>query len=177
MVLEILGAALVYVGFVLVINGLWLLNKVDARDVAAINLFTGIVTFTASYYNLITLQAPGAIAWAQGLLFSFTYLWIFFNIIRNVNDQRALGWYCLLVAITAAISGVVSAGALTPQSDIGFVFLTFLWFEWAVLWFSFWVLLVLGRGTKPIAYFTIASGILSYIPTFPYMLGIWGVLA
>ncbi len=167
--LEVLGAALLYVGFVLILNGLWLLNKVDAKDVAIMNLFAGIATFTSSYYNLVVLKAPGAIAWAQGLLFSFTYLWIFFNIVREISDQRALGWYCLFVAITAVISG-----ALTPAMEIGFAILKFLWFDWAVLWFSFWVLLVLGRGTKPIAYFTMVSGVLTYIPTFPYMLGIWG---
>ncbi|ADC64572.1 AmiS/UreI transporter [Ferroglobus placidus DSM 10642] len=167
--LEVLGAALLYVGFVLILNGLWLLNKVDAKDVAIMNLFTGIVTFSSSYYNLAVLKAPGAIAWAQGLLFSFTYLWVFFNIVRDISDQRALGWYCLLVAITAVISG-----ALTPPTEIGLAVLKFLWFEWAALWFSFWVLLVHGKGVKPIAYFTIVSGILAYIPAFPYMLGIWG---
>ena len=166
--LEVLGGALVFVGFVLVINGLWLLNKVEAKDAAAINLFAGIATFTSAYYNLVVLREPGAIAWAQSLLFSFTYLWIFLNVIRNVTDQRALGWYCLMVAITAVISGV-----LTPRTGIGLMYLTFLWFEWAALWGSFWVLFVLGKGTKPIAYFTIISAVLTYIPAFPYMLGIW----
>jgi len=167
--LEVLGGALVYVGFVLVVNGLWLLGKVDARDVMVLNLFTGIVTFTSSYYGLILGGSP--LTWAQGLLFSFTYLWIAANIYRNVQDQRAFGWYCLLVAITAAISGFHS---YIQGGGLGIAYLTFLWWLWAILWASFWILLVLRKGVKPIAYLTIATGILSYIPAFPYMLGMWG---
>jgi hypothetical protein len=164
--LEVLGGALAYVGFVLVINGLNLLGKIEAKDAAMINLFAGIVTFTSAYYNLFIANSP--IAWAQGLLFSFTYFWVFANIVRGVADQRAFGWYCLMVAVTAVISG-----SLTSLADIGSQYLAFLWFEWAALWASFWVLLVLKRGTKPIGYFTIISGIVTYVPAFLYMLGTW----
>lgn len=167
MALEVLGAALAYVGFVLVINGLNLLGKIEAKDAAMINLFTAVVTFTSSYYNLFILKSP--IAWAQGLLFSFTYFWVFANIVRGITDQRAFGWYCLMVAITAVISG----GLTLPLADIGSRYLAFLWFEWAALWASFWVLCVLKKGAKPIGYFTIISGIVTFIPAFYYMLSIW----
>ncbi len=163
--LAVLGGALVYVGFVLVINGLWLLGKAHSRDVMVINFFTGLVTFAAAFHFLLV--QGSALAWAQSLLFSFTYLWIALNILRGVEDQRAFGWYCLLVAITALISGVISIPSAT---NILLAYLTFLWFLWAGLWGSFWILLVLKKGTIPIAWATIVTGILSYVPAFMYML-------
>jgi|BEDMetMinimDraft_2_1075160.scaffolds.fasta_scaffold00258_11 hypothetical protein len=171
MALQALGGALVYVGFVLVANGLWILGKVNAKDVLMLNLFTGVVTFASSFYSLIV--NGSALAWAQGLLFSFTYLWIASNIHRGIQDQRAFGWYCLFVAITAAISGALTlpeALTSTGFTLFEYSYLTFLWWLWAALWASFWVLLVLKRGTTPIAWFTIATGILSYVPAFAYML-------
>lgn len=36
-----LGLALLYVGFVLIINGLWILGKLETRSVAPLNFFVG----------------------------------------------------------------------------------------------------------------------------------------
>ena len=40
-----LGCALVYVGFVLLINGLWLLGVLEEKHVIPMNAFTGILIF------------------------------------------------------------------------------------------------------------------------------------
>ena len=43
-----LGCALVYVGFVLLINGLWLLGILDDKHVIPMNVFTGFLIFAGS---------------------------------------------------------------------------------------------------------------------------------
>ena len=45
-----LGLTLLYVGAVLLINGLWLLDKVDSKDVSIINFLVGFLSFLVASY-------------------------------------------------------------------------------------------------------------------------------
>ncbi len=169
--MSLLGMSLVYVGFVLVINGLLLLGKIPAKEAMVMNFFTGIVTFFNSFY---TAFVDGVIiAGAQGLLFSFTYLWVGFNLYRDMEDQGGLGWYCLLVAVTAVPSGAlaIAEGTSVMYGSV----LAVIWWIWAFLWFLFFLLL--GLKLK-IASFTgavtmlvgIISGIYGFLLFLPQYL-------
>jgi len=146
----LLGLALLYVGAVLFLNGIWLLGKIGDREIWVINVFSGGLTLLISLYlafgpgaNLDSVRGAGLT-----LLFTFTYLWVAINRFTGA-DGRGLGWFSLFVAITAVpvayttLAG--SAGQLWP------VWFGLSWAAWAVLWFMYWLLLVLN---KPIAKIT-----------------------
>ncbi|RLI78076.1 transporter [Archaeoglobales archaeon] len=161
--MSLLGMSLVYVGFVLVINGLWLLDKLVAKDAMIMNYFTGIVTFLNSFYTAYVDKI--IIAGAQGLLFSFTYLWVATNIKRDQEDQRALGWYCLMVAITAVPSGILTL--IEGTSVMYGPVLAVIWWLWAFLWFLFFLLLGLGMNiTRFTAWALIGEGVITGIYGF-----------
>src|SRR5919108_388908 len=125
----LLGVVLLYVGAVLVVNGIWLIGQARAaaagepgaaaaeahptfiqnREIAVLNLFTGFVGVVAAVTLMVqgnrdkdlgAIRAAGYI-----LLFAFTYLWVAANNFLNAGG-RAFGWYCLFVAITAVPAGV-----------------------------------------------------------------------
>ena len=97
----ILGFLLLWVGAVLFLNGLWLLGRIQDREIVVINVISGLVA------GAVVLQgAFGAGASAQSiksaavtLMFGTTYVWVAHNRLANV-DGRGLGWFSLFVAIT-----------------------------------------------------------------------------
>lgn len=155
-----LGLSLLYVGAVVAINGLWLLDKVEEREVFFMNAFTGFITLCVALYtafgpnsNLASINSA-----ALTLLFSATYLWVAFNRVSGA-DGRGLGWFCLFVAITVI---PVTISAFEGASNSGQLWLAICWLVWAVLWFVFFLLLALR---KPIARFTGAFCIVAAIGT------------
>ncbi len=138
-----LGLALLWVGAVLFLNGIWLLGRIGDREIAIINIFSGLVTAAVAAYLAF---GPGADdqsirAAALTLLFSFTYLWVAYNRFQDV-DGRGLGWYSLFVSITVVPVAVVQFMAAT--SPLGW-WLGVCWAAWAVLWFMFFLLLAMQR--------------------------------
>src|SRR5918995_1114648 len=134
-----LGVVLLYVGAVLVINGIWLIGQarvasageagateaeshpffIQGREVAVINIFTGFVGVVAAVTLMVHGNRDDDIDSIRGggfiLLFAFTYLWV----AANGNDAS--------------------------------IYLAIDWFAWAVLWFLFFVLLALDRPIARIA--------------------------
>ncbi|MFB6102172.1 MAG: AmiS/UreI family transporter [Haloplanus sp.] len=165
-----LGMGLVYVGAVLIVNGLWLLGYGDGDDVAILNFLTGLITFLiAVWWGFFPEASAGTPFNAAGtLLFSFTYLWVGANAWRGIDDQRGFGWYCLFVAALAAPTGFL----VFQAGDIG---LAALWWIWAVLWFTFWVLLGIERDeyTSIIGWYTTAVGIVSGAAGYVMAMGAW----
>src|SRR5271154_6787914 len=99
----LIGLSLFWVGAVLFLNGLWVLEKVGDREIAVIDVFVGTLTLAVAVYLAF---GPGANAASiKGaaflLLFTFTYYWVAWNR-WNGADGRGLGWFCLFVAITCA---------------------------------------------------------------------------
>lgn len=166
----VLGMGLVFVGIVLVLNGIWLLGRADDRDVAIMNFFTGGLTFLIAMWWAFGGDASEGTAFnaAGTLLFSLTYLWVGINAHRGLEDQRALGWFCILVTVVAIPTGYL----VWLLGDVG---LAALWWTWAVLWATFWVLLGLQRTeyTRPIAWFTILVGIVSGLGGYLMSAGFW----
>ena len=103
-----LGLGLWYVGFVLMINALWMMGKMDAKAVIPMNIFVaavqigGVARIVAT--GATTAEFYGA---AATLLFTFTYLYVAATQIWNL-DVKGLGWYCLPVSIIAVPAGVLA---------------------------------------------------------------------
>lgn len=159
-----LGLILLYVGAVLFVNGIWLLGRITDREVAIMNIFTGLVgllvaVFAVAQQDLASIQLAGYV-----LLFAFTYLWVAYNQYIRAEGS-GLGWYCLFVAVTAAPVSVITL------SDADSVFLTWLginWAAWAVLWFLYFLLLAAKRSIQRLAaVVTIIVGIgTAWLPGF-----------
>jgi hypothetical protein len=172
----LLAVVLLYVGAVLVVNGIWLVGQaraaeapgggallLDNREVAVMNIFTGFVGVAAAVTLGVKGNTDGDIATVRSagfiLLFAFTYLWVAFNQFLNVSGH-AFGWYCLFVAITAVPAGIFTLA--DADGNAASIYLGLAWFAWAVLWFLFWMLLALER---PIARITGLLTILEGIVT------------
>lgn len=142
----LLGLALLYVGAVLFLNGIWLMGGIGDREIWVIDLFAGTLTLLIALYLAFGPGADAASirAAALTLLFSFTYFWVAIN--RHIDvDGRGLGWFCLFVAITAV---PVTIDTLSGAVSVLDMWMSASWAAWAVLWFMFFLLLVLK---KPIA--------------------------
>jgi putative amide transporter protein len=168
----LLGVVLLYVGAVLVVNGIWLLGQarlavageagaaaaeshptfIQNREVAVLNLFTGFVGVAAAVTLMIQGNRDADLAQVRGagyiLLFAFTYLWVAANNFLNAGG-RALGWYSLFVAITAIPAGIWALS--NADGNDASVYLGICWFAWAVLWFLFFMLLALDRPVARLA--------------------------
>lgn len=167
----VLGMGLLFVGAVLIINGMWLLGKADDEDTAVFNFFIGGLTFLiAMWWAFGGEGAEGTAFEAAGtLLFAFTYLWIGRNAYAGQEDQRSLGWYCFFVTAVAIPTGWL---VFSQVGDLG---LSSLWFIWAVLWLTFGILLGLEKTeyTEPIAWFTIIVGIVTGVAGYLMGAGFW----
>jgi hypothetical protein len=181
----LLGVVLLYVGAVLVINGIWLIGQariarpaavgeaavggeahptfIQNREVSVINVFTGFVGVVAAVTLMVQGNQNDDLAAIRGggliLLFAFTYLWVAANNFLNAGG-RAFGWYCLFVAISAIPAGIYTLA--NADGDDASIYLGVCWFAWAVLWAMFWALLSLDR---PIARLTGQLAVLEGIGT------------
>jgi hypothetical protein len=163
-----LGMGLVYVGAVLIVNGLWILGYGSNKDVAILNFLTGLITFLIAGWWAFFPDEGTSFNAAGTLLFSFTYLWVGANAWRGIEDQRSFGWYCLFVAALATPTGFL----VFQGGDLG---LAALWWIWAVLWFTFWVLLGIQRDeyNDIVGWYTLIVGILSGAAGYIMALGSW----
>jgi len=166
-----IGLVLLWVGAVLVLNGLWLAGRIGDREIAVINIFTGTVGFIAAIVTAV--RSPSDISavsfGAFVLLFAFTYLWVAINRFLQ-TDGRGLGWYCLFVAITAVPVGIETL--MQAQTTWG-MWLAIDWLAWAVLWFCYFLLLVPRRVPSTfVAWLTILEGIFTaWLPGYLILMG------
>lgn len=145
----LLGLGLLYVGAVLFLNGLWLMDQIGDREISVINIFSGGITLCIALFMAFGPAADaGSIKGAAlTLLFTFTYLWVAINR-YNGADGRGLGWFSLFVAITVV---PVALQTLSTATTLWGYWFGLCWAAWAVLWFMFFLLLA---RKMPIAKFT-----------------------
>jgi len=162
-----LGMALLLIGAVLVVNGMWLLGRGADRDVAMLNLFVGVVAFVLAMWWAFG-DSGSPFNAAGTLLFAFTYLWVGVNAYQQRDDQRSLGWYCILVTAFTLPTGLLSL----QTGDIG---LAILWWAWGSLWAAFWILLAVERTdyTVPVAWYTIFIGIITAVAGYLMAIELW----
>src|SRR5688500_3339769 len=142
---HILGVSLLFIGKILIVNAIWLQGKVETKDVGVFNLIVGTLAalISISFGLPVGLQAePNIPLMGGGLLFAITYLWVGINAVRGATDQRALGYYCLLVAIVT-IPYAIKAFLGGPGPDDGDIGWTVEWVTYGILWFLFYMVLTL----------------------------------
>ena len=165
------GLVLFYVGAVLILNGLWMLDRFDDREVWVINLFTGAVTLLVALRYAFGADADAASikAAALSLLFSFTYLWVAINRLSGA-DGRGLGWFSLFVAITAV---PVAVDTLRGAVSTGDIWLGLSWAAWGVLWLLYFLLLALQKPvSRLVACVAIGTGVLTgWLPGYLLLTG------
>lgn len=161
-----LGVLMLFIGMILIVNALWLQGKVETTDVGYFNLFVGIlVTIGVLYFAFVQKNIPLA---GGVMLFGMTYLWVGANALRGATDQRALGYYCLLVAIVT----IPFAVKAFMGGDLGW---TFEWITYGILWFLFYQ--ILARDAKPLhgltVFMTYLVGIEVAVTGWIYLYGYW----
>jgi hypothetical protein len=155
----LLPLSLLFVGAVLTLNGLWMSGRVADREIVIINLIVATITVGVATFTAIgAVDITGVKSAALTLLFSTTYLWLAFNRLTG-SDGRGLGWFSLFVAITVTPEAIVS---ITSANSALSLWLGISWAVWAVLWFTFFLLLALQ---KPIANQTAALTLFSGVFT------------
>ena len=165
------SVGLLYVGAVLIVNGLMLLGRVDARAAAPLNFFVGgLQVFTPTYLIVTSGGDPDVVLGASGLyLFGFTYLYVGLNLTRGL-DGTGLGWFSAFVAACAVVYAGLNFGRLDDPA-FGVI-----WLYWAVLWALFF--LVLGLKREELTRFTglvavVAGVVTCAVPAFLLMTGVW----
>lgn len=153
------GVMLLFVGAVLLVNGMGGLGRVEGRSMAVMNFMVGSLALVASLLQLIRAQSPADfVGVASFFLFTFTYLYVAISMWFEL-DMRGFGWFCFFVAFTT-----LPLSFLAYQGG-DYRFGTF-WLIWGALWFMFYLANVPGRDFgKVLPYVTIAVGIFTcWIP-------------
>ena len=168
-----LGVVLLYVGIVLINNGIARITNIDSKSAAVMNVFVGLLSITI---NIITIVHGDFIliddvgdfySAATGLLFGFTYLFVAVNSIFNL-DNRLYGWYSLFVAINTI-----------PAAWIDFYIngdwkMAIIWILWGILWLTGFIENVLKKELKFVPYLAIFEGIFTaWIPGFLILTNLW----
>lgn len=170
----LLGFALLYVGAVLFLNGMWLLGKIGDNEIAVINILSGTITLAISFYLAFNPNADAASirAAALTLLFTCTYFWVALNR-YNGADGRGLGWFSFFVALTVV---PVSIDTLQNATSLWGVWFGLCWAMWGFVWFLFFLLLSMD---KPIMKLAGASTALAGIVTgwIPGYLLLYGIIS
>ena len=148
------NVGLLFVGIVLLVNGLNSLGIVPARSAGVLNIFVGALQVLLPTIILIQNSTDVALinaTWPT-YLFGFTYLYFGLNLLYGLEAQ-GFGWYSSFVAAIAAFYALISI-----QTDPVFAVI---WLTWAIMWTLFFLLLALGKTqlTRFTAWFLILLGI------------------
>jgi hypothetical protein len=152
--MSITGIPLLFIGLVLILNAIALQGKVRARDAGLVSLCAGGLTLLAALYLSAAAQVVPATAL---LLVGCTCIWSGLNALKDVEDQRAFGYFCLLGAV---LSLPCAGQAYLRDADVGW---TAAWVSFGFLWFLSYLVRV--AGNTRLRGLTIASNYLVGIET------------
>lgn len=125
------AVSLLFVGIVLINNGVGNLKKCDAKTMAVMNFLTGSLSV---FINMVNILQGNYYAAATGLLFGFTYIFVGINLVFKL-DSILFSWFSTFVAVNALIFGTFEGFIGIPSLNInpdwrwGAI-----WYLWAVLW-------------------------------------------
>ncbi len=162
------GVVLLFVGAVLLVNGMGGLGKVELRSMAILNFLVGGLALVATLLQFIRAETPAQFfGVAQFFLFTFTYLYVALSIWLEL-DMRGFGWFCFFVAFTTIPCSLVSF----QNGDVRF---GSFWLIWGVLWFMFYLVNVPGKDFgKWLPYGSIAVGFFTcWIPGLLILTNHW----
>ena len=167
-----LSVCLLFVGIVLINNGVCTLLKVDPKAAAVMNLFTGGLSV---FINFVSIIRGDYYAAATGLLFGFTYLFVAFNNLLHL-DTRPFAVFSGFVAINAVIFGIVEGitgcEALSITPDVRWAVI---WWLWAILWGSAVITDLMKKDLKKfVPILQIIEGVITaWIPAVLMLLHLW----
>ena len=126
-----LGVCLLFVGIVLINNGVCALGKIDGKSAAVMNIFTGVLSL---FINFTSLVQGNYYAAGTGLLFGFTYLFVAANNLFHLNT-KPFAWFSTFVAVNAVIFGTMEGFVGIPSWNITPDWRwAAIWYLWAILW-------------------------------------------
>ena len=167
-----LGVCLLFVGIVLINNGLCRLYQVDGRSTAIMNILVGGLSLII---NVISLVQGHYYAAGTGLLFGFTYLFVAFSSLMGL-DPKPFAWFSTFVAINALIfgtvEGITGSTALAISPDWRWAAI---WYLWAILWGTAFVEDILGYQLgKFVPRLQVFEGVITaWVPGLLLLLGLW----
>ena len=166
-----LGVCLLFVGIVLINNGLCTLLKVSPKAAAVMNIFTGGLSLVINILNLINCNFYAA---GTGLLFCFTYLWVAVNGIFGL-DEKPFHVFSVFVAVNAVsfgiVEGISGSAALGITPDIRWAVI---WWLWALLWGTSLPALFGKKLGKFVPVLQMFEGVVTaWIPGVMILLGLW----
>lgn len=168
-----LGVCLLFVGIVLINNGVCNLAKVDPKSAAIMNIFTGGLSLFINFTSLVQGNFYGA---GTGLLFCFTYLFVAVNNIYGLQPLP-FAWFSTFVAVNAVIFGVVEG--VTGSEYLGIApdwRWAAIWWLWAILWGTSFFTDILGikKVGKIVPWLQVIEGVITaWIPGVMLLLGVW----
>ncbi|MGE0860462.1 MAG: AmiS/UreI family transporter [Gammaproteobacteria bacterium] len=149
------GVVLLFVGAVLLVNGMGGLGRVDVRSMAIMNFMVGGLALVATLLQFIRAESQADFfGVAQFFLFTFTYLYVAISMWWEL-DMRGFGWFCFFVALTTIPCALMTFHG----GDMRF---GSFWLIWGVLWFMFYLVNVRGADFgKLLPYTSISVGVLT----------------
>ncbi|MEY4696777.1 MAG: hypothetical protein RIT14_1205 [Pseudomonadota bacterium] len=166
----LLSLSLLFVGAVLVANGLWLSGRISGREVAVINFAAAGVTGLVALLGVIrATDVDGVRDAALTFLFSVTYLWVGVNRLTDA-DGRGLGWFSLFVSISVLPEALQSLVLATTAMDF---WMGLNWLAWSGLWFLSFLTLALGWSLQRLSsHATITVGVITaWLPALVLLYG------
>ena len=167
-----LGVCLLFVGIVLINNGVCSLLKVDPKSSAVMNVFVGFLSLFINFVSIVQGNYYGA---GAGLLFGFTYLFIAAcNIFRL--DTRPFAVFSSFVAVNAVVFGIVEG--VTGSAKLGISpdwRWAPIWWLWAILWGSAFFTDILKKDLgKFVPCLQILEGVITaWVPGVLLLLKLW----
>ena len=167
-----LGVCLLFVGIVLINNGVCALCRTDPKAAAVMNIFVGGLSV---FINFLSLVRGDNYAAGTGLLFGFTYLFVAVNDIFGL-DTKPFAVFSTFVAVNAVVFGIVEG--ITGNAALGIApdwRWAVIWWLWAVLWGSAFVTDIMKKDTgRFVPVLQIAEGIITaWVPGLMMLLGAW----
>lgn len=168
------GIGLIYVGCVLLINGIGMLQKFDGKALAIMNFFTGGLYVVINTVNLIfavfnNSDISAFYGVGTSMLFGFTYLFVGFTDLFDL-DGRPLAWYCFFVAVNTIPCSLISFFSGDSRFCI-------IWLLWGILWLIYWIAGALPNikiGNKLVPYATLFISIFTcWVPGYMLLANWW----
>ena len=167
-----LGVCLLFVGIVLINNGVCTLCRVPPKSAAVMNLFTGGLSLFINFCNLVQGNFYAA---GTGLLFCFTYLWVAFLDLLAL-DELPFHVFSVFVAINALVFGWVEGVAGNVSLGIAPDWRwAAIWWLWALLWGSSLPGGILKKDLGNfVPWLQIFEGVVTaWVPGVMLLLGVW----
>ena len=167
-----LGVCLLFVGIVLINNGMCTFYQVDGKSATVMNILTGGLSI---FINAVNLVLGNYYAAGTGLLFGFTYLFVAFVKLQKL-DPIPFAWFSTFVAVNAVIFGTIEG--ITGSTALGITAdwrWAVIWYLWAILWGTSFVEDICHKKLgKFVPVLQIFEGVVTaWIPGVLMLIGLW----